>query len=91
MDSKDEIRAAILEEMYEYHWKEATEMSRCLKFAGDHYTYRDAERAHFMAAEWVAREHRGLLKYKDSEPRLRAIQDRIHKQHESLMQEQRIA
>ena len=89
--TEDEIRASILEEMYRYHWMEATAMSRCLKFAGDHYTYRDLERAHFIAAEWIASEHRGLLKYVESEKRLRAIQDEVKLQHEVLMEEGKIA
>ncbi len=85
------IRVGILEEMYRYHWDKATEMSRCLLFAGDHYTYRDAERAHFMAAEWVAREHMGILKYVESERRLRAIQDEIKVKHEALVEQAHIA
>ena len=89
--TEDEIRAAVLEEMIEYHWTEATAMSRCLKFAGDHYTYRDLERAHFIAAEWAAAEHRGLLKYLESEKRLRMIQDRVHEKHLKLMESQKIA
>ena len=88
---EDEIRVQILEEMYEYHWHEATAMSRCLKFAGDHYTYRDLERAHFIAAEWCAREHMGILKYVESEKRLRIIQERVKADHERLMEAGKIA
>jgi len=86
-----EIRANILEEMYRYHCNKATEMSRCLLFAGDHYTYRDAKRAHFMASEWVAREHMGLLKYVESERRLRVIQGEIKAKHEALVEQAHIA
>jgi hypothetical protein len=89
--SEDEIRASILEEMYEYHWREATAMSRCLIFAQDHYTYRDLERAHLIAAEWTAREHMGLLKYDESEKRLRIIRDRVIADHKQLMEAEKIA
>ena len=89
--SEDEIRASILEEMYRYHWQEATAMSRCLKFAGDHYTYRDLERAHFIAAEWTASAHRGLLKYVESEKRLRVIQDEVKAENYRLTELEKIA
>jgi hypothetical protein len=89
--NEDEVRVQILEEMYEYHWKEATAMSRCLKFAGDHYTYRDSERAHFIAAEWVKREHMGILKYVESEKRMRVIDARVFEENERLMAAGRIA
>jgi len=89
--TEDDIRVQILEQMYEHHWREATAMSRCLKFAGDHYTYRDLERAHFIAVEWVAREHMGILKYTESEKRLRPIQERIAADHKRLLEAQRIA
>ena len=89
--SEDEIRAAILEEMYEYHWREQGIAARCLKFAGDHYTYRDNQRAHGLAAEWVRREHMGLLRYVESNKRLRVIEDKVYAEHEALVAEERIA
>ena len=89
--TEDEMRVKILEEKYEYHWHEGTAMSRCLKFAGDHYTYRDLERAHFIAAEWCAREHMGILRYTESEKRLRIIRNRVHADHERLMEAGKIA
>jgi hypothetical protein len=89
--TEDEIRAGILEEMYEYHWRETTAMSRCLIFAQDHYTYRDLERAHLIAAEWTARELMGLLKYDESEKRLRIIWDRVISNHKQLMEAEKIA
>ena len=88
--TEDEIRVDILEQMYEYHWREASAMSRCLKMAGDHYTYRDLERAHLIAAEWAAREHMGILKYVESEKRLRVVQQRIFEHNERLMEQGRI-
>ena len=87
----DEIRVQILEQMYEYHWREATTANRLLLFAGQHYTYRDMYQAHLMAAEWVAREHMGILKYVESAKRLRPIQNRINKENKALLEKERIA
>lgn len=89
--TEDEIRASILEEMYEYHWREQGVAARCLRFAGDHYTYRDNQRAHAFAAEWVRREHMGILKYFESEKRLRVIENNIYAEHEALVAEGKIA
>jgi hypothetical protein len=91
MDSETEIRVNILEQMYEYHWYQATVAMRCLLFAQDHYTYRDQERAHLIAAEWVAREHMGILHYKESQDKLRPILDRVKDQHKALVEAGRIA
>ena len=89
--SEDEIRVQILEQMFEHHWREASAMSRCLRFAQDHYTYRDAQRAHQMAAEWCEREHVGILKYAESQKRLRHIYERIAAEHESKLAQEKIA
>lgn len=91
MDAETEIRVRILEEMYEYHWTEATAAMRTLEFARDHYTYRDIARAHLVAAEWVEREHMGILKYQLSQERLRPIQDRVKDKHRALWEAGKIA
>jgi hypothetical protein len=85
------IRVKILEQMFEFHLREYKAMERCTLFAGDHYTYRDSFRAHLIAAEWVQREHMGILKFVESDRRIQEIRDRVQVEHEKLISEQKIA
>lgn len=89
--TETEIRIEILEQMYEHHWREAGTCARCLMFAGDHYTYRDNQRAHTVAAEYIEHEIIGILRYAEGSKRLRAIWDRVKTEHDALVTSRRIA
>lgn len=89
--TEQEIRLSILEQLYEYHWREAMIGARLIQFARDHYTYRDMERAHHIAAEWAAREHMGILRYEESTRRMKAIQQKVLAEHKQLVAEGKIA
>jgi hypothetical protein len=78
MDLREiEIRATLLEELIEFNIREAREMEHTVYIAGAHYTYLDKMRGHRFATGDLEHFHRGLLMYKESSRRLRALRERI--------------
>ena len=85
--SEDEIRVEILEEIYTYHRREYYGASLASRLGGRHYTYRDLWCAHSLAAEFVKREHMGILKYRISTDRLRPIDECLYEEFKAKLKQ----